>query len=516
MTHLNKPLHISEQKFIEAAACWNLEQLYADLTAAKQEYASSTKQRLTPLEKTYLRGLLCNYSPPEIATALHRECAGIRVDLSRGLYRYIEVLTLQQPKDWREIPSLLEIFGYKQKGNVETLHPTLISYIQTPQTPIENQTEWGMLADTSIFYGRATELANLEQYILQENCRLVAILGMEGIGKTSLASKLTDAIKHQFDRLIWLNLSHAPLLADTLVNLIEFLSDKPLSGLDKLRLIARDREKKVFLQAAVALKERPQLEFYLEKLIASTTATEQTIITDGIQRLIQCLQKRRCLIILDEWEAVFSIEQLTGNYREGYQVYGEFMKQVAKSQHQSCLLLTSCEKPKEIAALEGQNQAVRSLKLGGLGEAAVEILKNKGLSEECEYSELIEAYSGNPLALKIVTTTIKDMFGGSIANFLRNGLLLGDYSDTLSRQFDRLSSLEIQLLHCMAKEVKPVDIEKLCSNIQQDRDSDFFKTLESLFRRSLIETVPAETETLFALQPAIKKYLMSVARLSKP
>ncbi|MEG4865599.1 MULTISPECIES: NB-ARC domain-containing protein [unclassified Microcoleus] len=514
MTNLNKSLQIPEQKFIEAAACWNLEQLYADLTAAKQEYASSTKQRLTPLEKTYLRGLLCNYSPPEIATALHRECAGIRVDLSRGLYRYIEVLTLQQPKDWREIPSMLEIFGYKQKGNVETLHPTLINYIQTPQTPIENPTEWGMLADTSIFYGRTTELANLEQCILQENCRLVAILGMGGIGKTALASKLRNMIKDQFECLIWIDLSYAPLLADTLANLIESLSDKPLSDLDKLRLISQD--KKVFLQAAIALKDRSQLESYLEKLIASTTAIEQTIIADGIQRLIQCLQKRRCLIILDEWEAVFSTEQLTGNYREGYQVYGEFLKQVAKSQHQSCLLLTSCEKPKEIAALEGQNQAVRSLKLGGLGEAAVEILKNKGLSEECEYSELIEAYSGNPLALKIVTTTIKDMFGGSIANFLKNGLFLGDYSDTLSRQFHRLSSLEIQLLHCMAKEVKPVDIEKLCSNIQQDRDSDFFKTLESLFRRSLIETVPAETETLFALQPAIKKYLMSVARLSKP
>ena len=196
-------------------------------------------------------------------------------------------------------------------------------------------------------------------------------------------------------------------------------------------------------------------------------------------------------------------------------MYGEFLKQVGNSQHQSCLLLTSCEKPKEIAALEGQNQSVRSLKLGSLGEAAVEILKNKGLSEEGEYSQLIEAYSGNPLALKIVTTTIHDMFGDSIANFLRNGLFLGDYSDTLSRQFNRLSGLEIQLLHCMAKEVKPVGCENLYSHIQQERGLELLKALESLLRRSLIETVQAESETLFALQPAIKKYLMSVARLPK-
>ncbi|MEG4458256.1 NB-ARC domain-containing protein [Microcoleus sp. N9_A1] len=504
MTPPNKPLQIPEPKFIEAAAWWNLEQLYADLTAAKQEYASSGKQRLTPLEKTYLRGLLCNYSPPEIAAALHRDCAGIRVDLSRGLYRYIEVLTLQHPKDWKEIPTMLEIFGYKQKIHGETFHSKFINYTQTR---IENRTEWGLAVDTSIFYGRTTELANLEQWILHENCRLVTILGMGGIGKTALASKLTDMIKHQFECLIWLNLSHAPLLADTLVNLIEFLSDQPPNDLNKLQLITQD--KKIF-QAAIS-----QLEISLDHLIASTNGIEPTIIADGIQRLIQCLQKRRCLIILDEWEAIFSTEQLTGNYREGYQVYGEFLKQVGKSQHQSCLLLTSCEKPKEIAALEGDNQSVRSLKLGGLGEAAVEILKNKGLSEEGEYSELIETYSGNPLALKIVTTTIKDMFGGSIANFLRNGLFLGDYSDTLSRQFNRLSALEIELLYSMAKEVKPVDIENFYSDIQQERGSELLRALESLLRRSLIETVQAESETLFALQPAIKKYLMSVARLPK-
>ncbi|TAG91087.1 MAG: hypothetical protein EAZ18_17705 [Oscillatoriales cyanobacterium] len=507
MTYQNKPLQIPAQKFIEAEACWNLQQLYADLTSAKQDYTCSRKQRLTPLEKTYLRGLLCNYSPVEIAAALHRECAGIRVDLSRGLYRYIQVLTLQQPKDWKEIPSMLEIRGYQQKGSGETWHSTFRNYTQTPQSPIENRTEWGLAVDTSIFYGRTTELANLEQWILQEDCRLVAILGMGGIGKTALASKLRNMIKDQFECLIWIDLSHAPLLADTLVNLIECLSDQPLSDLEKLRLITQDKK---FFQAAIS-----QLEFSLENLIASTNAIEPTIIADGIQRLIHCLQKRRCLIILDGWEAVFCPGQLTGNYREGYQVYGEFLKQVGELQHQSCLLLTSCEKPKEIAALEGQNQSVRSLKLGSLGEAAVEILKNKGLSEEGQYSQLIEAYSGNPLALKIVTTTIHDMFGGSIANFLRNGPLQGDYSDTLSRQFHRLSALEIQLLHSMAKEVKPVGCDNLYSNIQQDRDSELLKALESLLRRSLIETVQAESETLFALQPAIEKYLMSVARLPK-
>lgn len=46
---------------------------------------------------------------------------------------------------------------------------------------------WGEALDVSRFYGRTTELTTLTQWILQDNCRLVGIFGIGGIGKTALS-----------------------------------------------------------------------------------------------------------------------------------------------------------------------------------------------------------------------------------------------------------------------------------------------------------------------------------------
>jgi hypothetical protein len=37
----------------------------------------------------------------------------LRVDLSRGLYDYIQILIGQRPRDWRRVAILLEKAGYK-------------------------------------------------------------------------------------------------------------------------------------------------------------------------------------------------------------------------------------------------------------------------------------------------------------------------------------------------------------------------------------------------------------------
>ncbi|MDZ8242233.1 MAG: hypothetical protein RMZ69_34720 [Nostoc sp. ChiQUE01a] len=103
------------QPFTQAANDWNLETLCQDLNSAKQQVSGKPKQ-LTPLEITCLKGLLCGYSPSEIAAAINREIRGLRVDLSRGLYRYIEVLTNRPTntlKDWREVTDWLAKANYK-------------------------------------------------------------------------------------------------------------------------------------------------------------------------------------------------------------------------------------------------------------------------------------------------------------------------------------------------------------------------------------------------------------------
>ncbi|MGK7900495.1 MAG: NB-ARC domain-containing protein, partial [Hormoscilla sp.] len=57
--------------------------------------------------------------------------------------------------------------------------------------------------DVSPFYGRTAELTTLKQWILQERCRLVAVLGMTGIGKTAIAVQLVKQMSDKFDYVIW-------------------------------------------------------------------------------------------------------------------------------------------------------------------------------------------------------------------------------------------------------------------------------------------------------------------------
>ena len=84
--------------------------------------------------------------------------------------------------------------------------------------------DWGDAPDISTFFGRETELALLEQWILNDRHRVIAIVGMRGIGKTQLAAKLglggigkTDlslklvqSIQDEFEYVIWRSLLNAP------------------------------------------------------------------------------------------------------------------------------------------------------------------------------------------------------------------------------------------------------------------------------------------------------------------
>jgi hypothetical protein len=95
--------------FSQAEQYWDLETLYQDLASAKGKH-------LTPIEKLHLQGLLCGYSPSEIAEHLNKSLTGLETDLCATIYKYVKLLldkTDEKIQNWRNISEWLEESGYK-------------------------------------------------------------------------------------------------------------------------------------------------------------------------------------------------------------------------------------------------------------------------------------------------------------------------------------------------------------------------------------------------------------------
>ncbi|BDA70575.1 hypothetical protein CAL7716_047410 [Calothrix sp. PCC 7716] len=457
------------QKFVEANECWNLEQLYKDITFAKQQEKQLYRKQLTPTEKACLRGLIRGYSPTEIAWELNREPNGLRVELSRGLYRYIESLTGARIKNWSNISKELEKKGYKFHSigtNVTANRRDVTCLVST----IENHVDWGEAIDVSIFYGRHSELTTLQHWVKQDKCRLVALLGMGGIGKTALSVKLAQLVQEEFDFVIWRSLRDAPTIEELLDTLIKFF------------------------------------------LCQQETNLPQTV-GAKISRLIEYLRKARCLIVLDNFDAILSGGERAGNYRSGYEDYGVMLQRLSETAHQSCVVVTSREKPTEVAAYSGEFLPVRTLQLSGLNnEDAQGILAAKGLTGSVdEIEKLIECYGGNPLALKIAATSIFDLFDGNIADFLQEETtLFNGVRNLLDRQFERLSPLEEDVMYWTCINREPVPAAELQSDIVPTvSKGNILESLESLTWRSLIEKRrdAIHRVSTFTQQPVIMEYM---------
>ena len=67
-----------------------------------------------------------------------------------------------------------------------------------------------------------------------------------------------------------------------------------------------------------------------------------------------------------------------GHMRAGYEGYAQLLRRIAGTEHQSCLLLTSREKPSDLVPLEGSRAPVRVLRLGRLDtDACQQVLAEK-------------------------------------------------------------------------------------------------------------------------------------------
>jgi WD40 repeat protein/transcriptional regulator with XRE-family HTH domain len=348
-----------------------------------------------------------------------------------------------------------ELASLLQKGKQATEERDTASVvIQERQEKRTRREDWEAVPIIGSFYGREGEIAKLQEWIVVDRCQIVAVLGLGGIGKTALVASVGEQIKQNFEYIAWLSLQNNPSVGSILSRCIQFLSDNQHGKIP-------------------------------EK------------IEDQLEILLKYLKKYRCLIVLDNLESVL---RENGKYGTVLQYLGEFP-------HQSCFLFTSREKPREITLLEAKTMPVHALQLDGLElDDARNIIKNKELDGTDEsLKQLIDLYKGNPLALKLVSEFIWEVFGGDIAVFLEEGEhIFGDIRDLLKQQFARLSELEQEIMYWMAIEREEVTLDVLQEDLIKPTKRVLFEVISSLQRRFMIEKKGSKR---FSLHPVIKEYV---------
>ena len=205
------------------------------------------------------------------------------------------------------------------------------------QPVLAPKVDLGNILAVPTFYGREREMEIVTSWILEDRCQLVSVLGLGGIGKSALAVSLMHQLAEHFEVVIWRSLRDAPPCEAFLDDCLKVLAPEPLG-------------------------------------VASTSIERR------IDLLIEYMVSQRVLLVIDNMETLLEDKVGAGNMRPGYEGYGKLLRRVADSEHQSCLLLTSREKPRALVSQEGSQRPVRSLRLAGLEISACEqMLGERGL-----------------------------------------------------------------------------------------------------------------------------------------
>ena len=325
---------------------------------------------------------------------------------------------------------------------------------------------------------------------LQQDCRLLFIVGLTGIGKTSLATRL---------------------LVDETLN--QQLPD-PVA-------IVLDPTSKNF-------------ETLVHKLLDDHLLQEETIQQQPdqiIARLLQRLTEQPTLVVLDMLEEVLQADG-QGGYQFMEPLLATLLVKFLKAEEMpSRIILTSQDRPPTLA--EGRYEGrIHWEKLSGLTiDQALQLFEQWGILATTEEEQVIlqhtiQVYEGHPLALRVIAGEMGEDYEGSILDYwheYRQELQadqpvppLDCYSPSLAdkvktrieRTVDRLHQTEplAYRLLCMAAKMRiPTEREAWLFLLCDYPREEAIWAFQTLQRRFLVEVESNSTRRLYRLHSLIRR-----------
>ncbi|MGL4504071.1 MAG: NB-ARC domain-containing protein, partial [Planktothrix sp.] len=297
---------------------------------------------------------------------------------------------------------------------------------------------------------------------LNQNIPLISVLGLPGIGKTSLVKRFIDLNIDKFDAVIWKSLKIQPGLDHNITSILTKMG---------------------YVNPNLAEHETP-----LCQLLNSSI-----------------LRDKKCLIIWDDVQEIFNMGVFSGQYKTEHKDYQELFRRIAETSHQSHFILLSQESSQDMLGPNDDFAPVKYLELKGL--KGINFLSDRGLTEKEYWSKLIQIYEGHPGYLKDVAQLIKDIFAGKVSDFLAEPeiMLTLEIKTKLAVTFQRLSGIEKQILMQLSKTDQPQSRIYLKQSLSLSL-SELIDGLQSLNRRYLIQKIEEET-MLFKVSNLVKEYM---------
>jgi WD40 repeat protein len=295
------------------------------------------------------------------------------------------------------------------------------------------------------FYGRDSELDDLNEYLTLQDYKIVLLEGMPGIGKTELAKAAAARCMGSFDVIYWVEM-RTPSPAATLIR--QFIN-----------FLAPDRQ------------GEPERSVFIE-----------------------LLNTYRCLIIFDQFEAVLDQTESYELYLSNFADYDGLLRDIAASRHRSALLMTSTHSPPNfnVDFLVRYYQRVQRYLVKGLDWQYARSLPESQeiVSTDDELKRLAEHFNGHPSAVKSAILKIHDGQYTSITDYLNEAPGEGEHVKASVDELERGEPLSLDVLYWLVIEREYRSLDRLRALMRETRPR-LNGAIKRLAAAYLIESHPA-------------------------